>query len=59
MSDNLIKSSADPTYTGTASLNDQVGFYSQGKQPHLEDINSRVGQEPAAPDGRFTSTGGK
>jgi hypothetical protein len=50
-----IATTAGKTFDGTASIDDQVGFYDQAKQPHLDDINSRVGQEPAQPDGRFTN----
>jgi len=53
--DCIIKTPADPTFSGSTTIDDQVGFYSQSKQPHLNDINARVEQAPAAPDPRFTS----
>jgi hypothetical protein len=50
-----IASPQDPCYSGSASIDDQVGTYNQSKQPHLGDINARVGQLPAAPDDRLTN----
>ncbi len=50
-----IASPQEKCYDGSASIDDTVGFYNQAKQPHLGDINSRVGQLPAAPDDRLTN----
>lgn len=52
-----VKSLQDPCYEGSESIEDQVGFYSQSKQPHLGDVNDRVGQVPAGPDERFGAGG--
>lgn len=50
-----IASPQDKPFSGDHTIDDQVGFYKQGSQPHLGDINSRAGQTPAAPDDRLTN----
>ena len=49
------KTTMDQVFTGSESIDDQVGFYRQKTQPGVEDINARAGQLPAAPDDRFSN----
>ena len=50
-----IASPQEKCFDGSASIESQVGFYNQSRQPGLSDINSRAGQLPAAPDDRLTN----
>ena len=49
-----IASPQDPCYTGSASIDDQAGFYNR-QAPVVRDVNARVGQTPSAPDDRLTN----
>lgn len=51
--DGPVVTSVDNCFMGSESLDDQVGFYSQPRQPHIGDVNSRVGVDISPADTRF------
>lgn len=53
--DTSIKSSQDRVFDGSSTIDNQVGFYDQAKQPGLGDVNGRAGQMPSSPDDRLTN----